>query len=409
MALIGAQLASGIGYADSSPPEQWTLSRIIRRASENSADLKSLEKEVLRADHTAEQAGKWDNPEVSLDAGPKSISILIGNVFDASIRQNIPLFGQKSIEADIGRNNRKILETDKNIRAVSVRHQAARLAYRLAAVLEQVKHIGHRREKLQTVAQYLTTRPFASPSQFVEKNLIQNRLREIEEKFLAITASKEKVWHELNVFLNLDAAITPEMPWLTNPKELNREKLWDQVRSRNLELFRQNQLIEAAELSIAKAGKKGYPEVRIGAGYSEQNVELGERSYVGILELSLPIVDRGGYARQAAESQKDAETYRLEQKRRELLAQFEQAWAELTENRKRIALYPVSLVNELESAMSKAEINWKKSLVPVTAFLELESQVHEQAVRVFDAQTAYVEALSRVWLLAGLDFQPEAQ
>ena len=114
--------------------------------------------------------------------------------------------------------------------------------------------------------------------------------------------------------------------------------------------------------------------------------------------------NRGGdYGKRAALAEKEAATYRLEQKRRELLSQFEQGWTALLQSKKRIELYPLSLVSSLESQMDRTEQNWKKGLVPVTSYLELENQVHEQASKVFDAQSGYTEALTQLNLLSGVD------
>jgi outer membrane protein TolC len=147
----------------------------------------------------------------------------------------------------------------------------------------------------------------------------------------------------------------------------------------------------------------------VGASYGEQTADLPQRVFMGTIELSLPIIDRGGYARDAALAEKEAATYRLEQKRKELRAQFDQGWTVLEQSKKKIEIYPLSLVPSLEAVMNKAEQNWKRGLVQVTAFLELENQVHEQASKVFDVQTAYIEALSQMMLLAGSDFALEGK
>jgi hypothetical protein len=59
--------------------------------------------------------------------------------------------------------------------------------------------------------------------------------------------------------------------------------------------------------------------------------------------------------------------------------------------------------------MHSAEQNWRKGLVQVTAFLELENQVHDQAFKVYDAQSAYIESLSQIYLLSGIPFEKGAQ
>jgi len=70
-----------------------------------------------------------------------------------------------------------------------------------------------------------------------------------------------------------------------------------------------------------------------------------------------------------------------------------------------LEIYPRTLVEVLEKQMRVAEQNWRKGLVTAPAFLELESQVHEQTDKIFDVQAEYVHALSQVQLLSGRFFE----
>jgi len=387
--------------------ERWTLEKVVTRASEQTPEIYALEKDIERAENLAQQAGKWDNPEASVAYGPMTQSGLSGRALDVSVKQSIPLFGQKAIAERLGEQNRTTIEAENKKQRLFLKHEVVRLAYRLSALEEQAKHIEHRREKIGLIAKFLETRPFASPSQAVEKNLLMNRLREVEEKFLDISLAEENAWRALNVFLNLESRIIPDVQWIGNAKPIDREGLWELCQSQNPDLQRGESMIAAAALEAEQAAKRGLPEIKIGGNYNEQTADFPQKIYAGTIDFTLPIFDRGGYAKQAALAGKEAASRRLEQKRRELKSQFDQAWMELAQGKKRIELYPLSLVEDLESQMKRAEQNWKRGLVQVTAFLELENQVHEQAVKVFNAQIAYIEAASQMQFLAGNEFKTE--
>lgn len=396
-----------LAYASEIPNSSWTLERIMKRAIEQSPELKALEKDVVSFQSRARQAGKWDNPDLAINGGPMFSTPTNGRSIELGLTQKIPLFGQKAIEENLGLQTTLIAERDKEIGKLRVRHDIVQLTYDLAAVIEQSKHVAHRRERIKLISQFLASRPFASPSQWVEKNLVQNRLREVEEKFLDISSEKERAWNSLNVFLGLNASITPNLKWYVDPQEPNYEALSSRLSSENPEILRQKHIITYAELSMEQAEKKAYPDLQIGVGYNEQTAGTPQSIYSGFILLSLPIIDRGDYAREAIEAKKEAENYRLEQKRRVLLGAFAQARDDLRKGKRRIALYPLNLVSELENQMKRAEKKWKKGLVPVVAFLEMENQVHEQVVKVFSAQTTYVAALSQILFLAGLNFGEE--
>jgi outer membrane protein TolC len=397
---MSASFASG---ADVPPP--WNLARLVERATEASLEGRALEQEALSAEARARQASRWENPEIGLGAGPKRTDAGSGSVFQAGVKQSLPLFGQKAIAGRIGMQYHGLAEADRALRALQIRHQVVRLAYEYAAVTEQAEHVAHRREGLLWVSRYLNSRSFASPSQLVEKNLVQNRLREIEGLFLEVMSRKEKAWQALNGLLALPAPIKPDLPWLkaTPEPEISKGELETLLAEANPEIARQKRAIGLSELALEQAGKKVYPDLRLGASYIDERAELRERTYALSLEFTLPVWDRGGSARDAAEAGREAEIYRGEQVRREISGRFAQAWTDFEEARRRVALFPPSLIPTLEEQFKRAEANWKRGLVPITPFLELEGQVHEQISEVFSAQADYVRAKSELSLLAGKD------
>lgn len=382
--------------------EKWSLEKIVGRATEKNPEINALEKDIERAENTARQAGKWDNPDISILAGPVNRSESLPKTEEVTLRQSFPLFGQKSILEKIAQKDKLITEIASRRQILLLKYEVVRLAYRLAALDAQSKHTLHRREKIGLIAKFLESRPFASPLQATEKNLILNRLREIEEKFLEISTARENAWKDLNVYLALEKQIIPNDPWLTEPRLPNRESLASNFEQQNPDLQAQKITIDRALLEVDQEEKKVYPDIRLGVGYQLDGAG-SQHSYVGLLELTLPIVDRGYYGKQAALAQKDAATYRLEQRRRELLSQFDQSWNIVLQSKRRMELFPLSLIPTLEAQADTTAQNWKRGLIPATTYLDLESQVHDQVFRVYDAQTGYIEAVSQIKFLSGIE------
>lgn len=397
--ILHGQMAQGETTA-----ETWTLARIVSRAAEVSPQLRASENEVIAAEGQAHQAGRWENPEISLGAGPMKYSVLNGTSYSASVSQEVPVFGQKSTAAAAERQGQVLAEKNRDLSKLTLKHTVAILAYELLAAEIRSQHTAHRKESISLIGQYLSTRPFASPAQAVEKTLIQNRIREIEEKFLEANANRKKRWQDLNVYLDLKSEIAPTLKWFDAGKNLNPEEIRATILSQHPEIQRQEIALTQSALLVDQANTKSYPGVRLGATYNYQSVDQPQSVYNGVLSLSLPLWDAGGGSQKAANARKAIEESKLETARRQAAADFETAWSDLDEDSKRLDLYPLKLVDSLENEMKKAEANWRKGLVPVTAFLELETQVHEQANRVYEAQVAYAAALSRVLLLAGREF-----
>lgn len=406
--VFGIQL-SVISASTSANAEEWTLSRILARARESSPVLRSAESEVAVAEGQAHQAGRWDNPEISVSGGPMTISVLKGYTYEASLKQTIPLFGKKSRAAAVERQGLTIAENDFSSTRLSFQHEIARAAYELLAAEMHSQYVTHRREHINLIGQYLSSRPFASPAQAVEKTLIQNRIREIEEKYFEAATNKTKKWQELNVNLQLKDEITPALPWFENISLPNEADIRATILAQHPELRRQKLVAEQSSLAVSFANSKSYPDIKIGGGYNYQSIELPQKQYVGTIEFTLPIWDAGGGAQKAAEAKRVAEEGRLDLAQRHASSELEQAWSELITSKKKVDTYPLKLIKSLETEMRRAEANWKKGLVPATAYLELESQVHEQADRVYEAQVSYVNALSHILFLSGREFSTEVK
>jgi hypothetical protein len=214
-------LFSGVALGDT--PRGWTVDRLLARAREQSAESKALEKDIERAEALAGQAGKWDNPEASFAYGPMNQAGATASALELSVRQSIPLFGQRALARRLGDEVKRSTQIEASGRRLQLEHEVVRLAYRLAAIAEQAQHVAHRREKIGLIGNYLETRPFASPSQSVEKSLILNRLREIEEKFLEVTAAKDQAWQALNAFVAIEQPVVPEVEWARAPAVRRRE------------------------------------------------------------------------------------------------------------------------------------------------------------------------------------------
>lgn len=382
--------------------ERWSLEKVVSRAVEQAPIIRAYNKEVERVHFAALQAGRWSNPDFTFAMGPVTQAGVLGHSLDLSLKQSIPLFGQKSIAEKLGRQQEKTVEIDAGRERLRLEHRVVQLAYRYLVASEIYKHVEHRRKKIDLILKFLNSRPFASPAQSVERDLIRYRIREIEENVLDMILAKESAWKALNVYLGLSDPIVVETGWSSGERTINREYFEAQFVSQNPDLRYFESLIATSGVELELASKKKWPDFRVGAIYSEQTADLPQRLVMGSLEMSLPIWDRGGYLRDSISANKEALGLKLLQNKLELASRFEQSWLKLENSREKLKLYPKMLLSELEEQMTAAEQHWKRGLISVAVFLEMENQVHRQTDRVYEVQNSYIEALSELELLAGV-------
>ncbi len=400
-------LAGLASFAALSLNDSWTLDRIVRHALEQAPIVKFYDKQIEKAHFSAFQAARWNNPDFAFAMGPVTQAGVWGHSLDLSFKQNIPLFGQKSVAKRLGLQHQKSAEIERDRELLTLKHQLVLLAYQYSIATELYQHIEHRRQKIDLVLKFLNSRPFVSPAQAVERDLIRYRIREIEEQFLDVSLAKQTSWQSLNVYLGLSAPVAIELNWKLGDKLPSQEYLKSLYSTGNLEVKKLENMIAAASVELELASKKKLPDFKIGASYNEQIAELPQRTVLANLEMSLPILDRGGYLRDSISAGQEAIKLQLQQKKIELESDFEQAWLRLQNMNGKLKLYPMTLLPDLEKQRTQVEQHWKRGLISAALFLEMESQVHRQTDKIYETQLGYVEALSQLEILAGQDFSLE--
>lgn len=395
-------LISSPSFSKDKVPNQWDLQQILDRATKQSPQLKSIENKIESSRYRQEQAGLWENPELDAEIGRIKSNGAGGNSLDVSIKQSLPLFGKKNAQYKVEETHRELVLTEKDKEVLRIRHEVVRLSYRLAMFDKLAEHIEHRLKKWDMVVKFLKSRTLASPSQILEKKLIQNRLREIEEKTLDIGLAREEAWQSLNVYLGLDKKIEPSVEWIQN--ETQKFSSGDLSLGKNLEIVQQTKNILLAEAEVKTFEAMKYPDLKLGIGVSRSKADAEDQSIYSILELSLPIFDRGQASSNAARSMVAFEQNIMEQKKREISSEFAKSTLLLANVQKKLKVFPLSLVDRLERDMDNTESAFRKSLVAAPSFLELENQVHEQTAKVYEVQLEYIQAVSNLLILSGQDF-----
>lgn len=383
-------------------PNQWNLQQILDRATQQSPQLKSIENKIESSRYRQEQAALWENPELDAEIGRIKSNGAGGNSLDVSIKQSLPLFGKRNAQYKVEETHRELVLTEKEKEVLRIRHEVARLTYRLAMYDKLAEHIEHRQKKWDMVVKFLKSRTLASPSQILEKNLIQNRLREIEEKALDIDLAREEAWQSLNVYLGLDKRIEPSVEWIQN--ETQKFSSGNLSLEKNLEIVQQTKNVLLAEAEVKTFETKKYPDLKLGVGISRSKADVEDHSVYSILELSLPIFDRGQASSNAARSMVAFEQNIMEQKKREISSEYAKSTLLLANAQKKLKIFPLSIIDRLERDMDNTELAFRKGLVAAPSFLELENQVHEQTAKVYEVQLEYIQAVSNLLILSGQDF-----
>lgn len=392
-------------------PVTLPLDRVVALALEKSALMESEKAAVEAEKHRTDQAGIWQNPSLGLDAGRvvnDSLSQFEGPIYEGTLYQTVPFPGKMGAREEVAAAHLKSAQTTLVERRLRTQHEAVVLSYRLAALDRLVKHIEERKARFALVRTYLRSRPHASPVQEVEKDLIELRLRMLEEHLAQRESDYRAAGEQLHFFIQQSERIVPAVSWWKSPRALSAEALLKLAEEGNPEIQRAQWNLARADAEYRQARLSLWPDLNLGFGYRREGPQAnGTSFYTGYLQLNIPLWDVGQHQRPAMAQAKEAERWKLEHQKRVVDSTVRQAVIHLEKARKTLLLFPLDRIVPARKAFDRAESEFRRGRLPIPAFFEIESQSHEMQDRVFESQAEYAQSLSTLLLLLGREMPLE--
>lgn len=379
---------------------------IVRLALERSPRLATLRHETSAALARAGAAGLWDDPQLSIGRSRKDSPEGRGQIWDLLLSQRLPIWGQRSAERQAQGFKARAAALHEKIAALEIEHGVWIDLYRLASLSNLKRHSAERRLRLTEIRKHLTGRPFASPSQLVDKALVELRLRDLESEFARIELGEASVRKGLERLTGISMAEPPAVNWIEHPAPPSATVEDSAIASSPL-VQRQESAATAAEKELNATGKERLPEPTLGIGGSDESQGSREKVRGVSIGIGVPLAAWRGRRIEAARESLAAERAGVDAEKLDSALALERAALRAREAGRRIERYPLTLAEDLDAQLEKADESLHKSLVGVLAFLELEDRAHEQIRSAYDAQTDYLEALSDYQRLSGKPFVPQ--
>lgn len=368
-------------------PAALSLEALINEVVAANPELAIYEEAIAAAQGERRQAGRWSNPEFSLEAGRQRVrgtggaGSAEGLAWAASVAQPIEFPGRLALR-------KAIADANVDLARVGLEHFRQLLAHRVEVLAHQLHASRTFAEATDTVAeralelaQGVLQRETSGISPLLESRILESSQILLQQRRIAARLAHHNALIELNQLRDQPAETpvrieipAPQRPLLPPIRELVSLAWSDsfEARSRQIELEQQGIRVDLAE-------NERYPTVTVAPFISQDNA--GERETVAGVGLSfpLPLWDRNGgnmLAARARERQAEAalRVMRREIERRVVQASlaYEAASDELD------ALRP-DVIDDLDRAAQLAERHYRLGALPINLYLE--------------TQTAYLDAL----------------
>lgn len=381
--------------------DSMTVQALIERALERSEQLLSQKARVAEKQELVWQAGAFQNPNLNLSAGAKSVPSSWGSMFQFNASQLFFVPGKQGLREKISRFDQEIEALDLKKLELMVALDVTRLAYEYAIFQRKVQFAQGRRKRFELIQTYLASHTFASPNQIASRLIVGERLRNLNAEILHLSGELLSRLEQLRFYVPMEESSPDiQLAWFRGVQALE-EGTWIKASlGSNLSLVQQQLLLQKSSRENQLFKLEVWPDFSLSAFYTQERAGGVEQLFGLGLGFHLPLWNRNqGFVR-ASEQKVKSETYLVSVKAEQIRTQVRRLLAEYNAQRVIVQRYPEKLIGQLESRLEEISQSFRKGRLDFILFLELDVQSSETAFRALDAQLSFWEHLSSLYALA---------
>jgi cobalt-zinc-cadmium efflux system outer membrane protein len=409
--LLAAVLGSATAFpAEVQDPNALTLEAAIRLAQADNPEIRVLSTDIAAARGELTTAKTWQNPEISVAPGFKSVRDPSDTTFhgDFGLEQTFEWPGKRALRRAVAEKSvvirRLALDGFREQLAVQVRR-----AYFTVLAMREVVTLREQRLTLARAfvdaAQKKVEGGFAPEFEATKAEVevlgAQKSLREAQAQHDSARVTLNalmgrKPTEPLNLSSTLDGAILL-------PAQLT---LLEQALARNPVVKIQEAEAERTGLSLQAIRKSRLPDFKIGPSveYTREEQVIG----VGI-SLPLPFWDKKKGEIATATAEQEKALAELEKLRREIMRDVTTAAQNLTAAKESLAFYTPALRDKLKAALDAAAQGYAEGRTPLLLYLEAQRTYFDTQADHFETQQKLFEAQAELESALGISLQQISQ
>ena len=368
-----------------------TLEAAIRLALENNPDIRVLSADIASARGEVTTARTWQNPEVSVAPGFKTIRDPSTTEFhgDFGLEQTFEWPGKRALRRAVAEKNVAV----RQLALAGFRSQLAiqvRRAYFTVLATREV--VGLREQRLTLAKSFVDAAKKKVEGGFAPE--FEATKAEVEVVAAQRVLRQAQAQHDAaSVTLNALMGRKPTEPLIVTGTLgdgvvlPNQSRLLEQALAQNPSVKVQEAEAERTGLSLQSIRKSRLPDFKVGPSFEytrdEQIVGFG-------LSLPLPFWDKKKGEIATATAAQEKALAELDKLRREILRDVTTASQNLTAAKDSLMFYSPALREKLKNALDAAAQNYAEGRMPLLLYLESQRTY-------FDTQTDYFETLQKLF------------
>ena len=403
--LTAALMATPV-HAESDSPTAFDA--LVREVSENNPELKFYETEIAAAKGGRKTAGQWANPEVGGFIGQKRVwneeNELTGRgrAGELSVTQQFEWPGRIELRKAIADRDIELAELSLERFRALLAARAKIAAYELFTAREKAAATREVANHLLALREVLAQRGQAGLTPLLETRVIEAIELNLQRKAGVAALAAQAALFDLNQLRG--ASPEAELPvgrlnLAFRPLEKSRDALVTLARSndysvrlRALELARQGVRVDLEK-------NERFPSVSAGPSISQERAGDRERVIGAAVSLPLPLWNRNEGNIDTAQAQKGQAETSLDVAQREAERRVIESAVVYETKLKEMANWQPDSIRHFREAAELADRHYRLGAVPVSTYLELQTQYLETIGGLLDTKREALEAAAQLELL----------
>jgi len=388
---------------------------LLDEVLENNPELKFYEAEVLAAKGLRKTAGLWNNPEVSGSIGRKRVisssdegetSTAKGSASEIVVTQSIEWPGRIRLRKAIADRDIELAELGLEQFRGLLKARVKTAAYVLSAAQEKAGATQEVAEHFRALREVLIQRDQAGLTPLLETRVIEalelNMQRKASQALLAAKAALFDL-NQLRGAAPGDELTLTRMNLTFRPIEIDKNELVKlagandfQVRLRAIELERQGYRVRLAK-------NERFPDITAGPAIAQERAGDRERIIGAAISLPFPLWDRNQGNIATAKAQHSQAEASFDVAERDAERRVVEAIATYETKLKEMANWRPDSIKHFKQAAELADRHYRLGAVPVSTYIELQSQYLDTIEGLQDTKKEALETATQLELMTGAD------
>ncbi|HCM42650.1 MAG TPA: TolC family protein [Candidatus Omnitrophota bacterium] len=383
---------------------------LLEEVSANNPELQFYEAEIEAAKGLRKTAGMWNNPEVSGSVGQKKVTSGDGTdkgvASEVVVTQSLEWPGRIRLRKAIADRDIKVAELGLEQFRALLAARTEMAAYNLVAAREKAAATREVAEHFHALHEVLAQRDQAGLTSVLEARIIEGMELNGHRNAHAATAAYQAALFDLNQLRGMppeSAIALTKIDLEFKPLEKHTDDLMKLARKNDFQVRVRAMELEKQKYGVKLARNERFPAITAGPAISQEQAGERERIIGAQISLPVPLWDRNQGGIQTAKAQQSKAQTIFYLAEREAERRVIEAAAIYKAKLAEMSHWNPEAIQHFKEAAELADRHYRLGSVPVSTYVELQSQYLATIEGLQHTKKEALEAASQLELLTGTD------